>query len=75
MGIYLVLQEKVCFGHSLTSQVMEESVAPDVFADQVNQAHAQQKYHGYDSGIFERQGGLNFHGFSSVRINPIPGLV
>ena len=36
VGIYLVLQEQMYFGDSFTLQVMEEGIASDMLADQID---------------------------------------
>lgn len=53
LGIYLSGQEEVGLGNAFALQVSEESLVAGMFADQVNEHHAKQKYGCRNAGVFE----------------------
>ena len=61
LGIYLSGQEEIGLGNAFAFQVSEESLVSGMFADQVNEHHAKQKYGCRNAGVFKGKGCSDLH--------------
>ena len=74
LGIYLSGQEEIGLGNAFALQVSEESLVAGMFADQVNEHHAKQKYGCRNAGVFKCKGCSDFHDFYLILMNFLFGL-
>ena len=74
LGIYLSGQEEIGLGNAFAFQVSEESLVAGMFADQVNEHHAKQKYGCRNAGVFKCKGCSDFHDFYLILMNFLFGL-